>query len=200
MSTSTKKKWWRSSKSRTAIFSFGAALFIILLGFTSVYVERSLKKRAELATPTGIPVKLLIPSIGVKAIIEKVGVDSQGRMGLPSNFTDVGWYTYGPHPGEKGSAVIAGHLDTATDANAVFGNLANLKKGDDVYVIDDLKQIIHFKMLSTETYDEAEAPLEKIFNQRGGTARLNLVTCDGVWNQETRNYSERRVVYLERAP
>ena len=47
-------------------------------------------------------------------------------------------------------------------------------------------------------YEDAQAPLEKIFDQTGSASRLNLVTCDGVWDKNTHNYNKRLVVYSER--
>ena len=44
-------------------------------------------------------------------------------MGVPTNFTDVGWYRYGPAPGTPGNAVIDGHLDGKSVPEAVFYNL-----------------------------------------------------------------------------
>ncbi len=192
-----KKFWWHKSKYNTAIFSLIAASFIILLGFASVYVEHAIKTR-PLPAPVGVPGRLIIPAVGVNTLVQLVGVDSEGRMGLPSNFTDVSWYKYGPRPGDKGSAVIAGHLDTAIDANAVFADLSILKEGDLITITDKTGQEILFKVTGKEIYDEDKAPLEKIFDQSRGKRRLNLVTCDGTWNPKTKNYSQRLVIYSER--
>src|SRR6266702_3136644 len=72
----------------------------------------------SLAPPTASPVpppfvRLLIPAIGVNAPIESVEVRPDGTMEKPAQrpWNDVGWYNSGPRPGERGSAVIAGHLD-----------------------------------------------------------------------------------------
>lgn len=194
----TKKTWWHHSKSRAAIFSFAAASVIIIAYFAFAYFEKNFLK-PKTFPPVDAPQELSIPSIGVKTLIQIVGVDQNGRMGLPTNFVDVAWYKYGPKPGERGSAVIAGHLDTAVDDKAVFAKLSTLKKGDDVYVIDKTGRKIRFRVTKKEVYDDTKAPLDRIFDQTVATARLNLVTCDGTWNPKTRNYSERLVVYTERA-
>src|SRR3989344_5825214 len=71
------------------------------------------------------PSRLLIPSIGVDAHIQSVGLSWRGNgdMGVPTNFTDVAWYNQGPLPGMPGSAVIDGHMDGKNVAQAVFYNL-----------------------------------------------------------------------------
>ena len=188
--------WWQNSKTLTALFSLTAAAGIILLGFIAVYVERNLE--ARIPPPVGLPERLIIPILSIDARIQSVGTDAKGRMGLPTNFTDVAWYKHGPKPGASGSAVIAGHLDTAVDDKAVFAKLSSLKKGDDIYVTDKTGEKIHFRVTKKEVYDDTKAPLEKIFDQKGISARLNLVTCDGVWDPKAKNYSQRLLIYSER--
>src|SRR6266702_2349395 len=99
----------------------------------------------SLTPPTAIPVpvpqpfvRLLIPAIGVNASIESVGVRPDGRMETPAQrpWNDVGWYNSGPRPGERGSAVIAGHLDRPGGNPAVFWRLRDLRVGDSVLVVD----------------------------------------------------------------
>ena len=195
--SSTKKPWWHNSKSRTALFAFGMASAIITFYFVFAYIERTFLKEKPIP-PVNAPTELSIPVIGVDALIQTVGVDRSGRMGLPTNFTDVAWYKFGPYPGNQGSAVIAGHLDTVIDDKAVFAKLSTLKKGDNIYVVDTTKQKVHFRVMAKEVYDDTKAPLGKIFEQNIPAARLNLITCDGTWNPKTKNYNERLVVYSER--
>ena len=186
-----------NSKSRTAFFSFLVAVTIVALGIVVLYFGHNLQPKVPTG-PVALPDHLIIPSIKVNALIQYVGTDAAGRMGLPTNFTDVAWYKYGPKPGDPGSAVIAGHLDTVVSNIAVFMDLAKLKPGDDVYIQDKNGQKIHFKVTDKELYDDAKAPVAKIFDQTGTTARLNLITCDGVWNEAARNYSQRLIIYTER--
>lgn len=192
-----KKHWWHNSKSHTAVFSFAAACTLITIYLTFTFIEKTFLK-PKLIPSVDAPLDLVIPTLNLEALIQTVGVDQNGRMGLPTNFVDVGWYKYGPRPGERGSAVIAGHLDTTIDDKAVFAKLSDLKKDDDVFVFDKTAKKIHFRVTKKEVYDDTKAPLEKIFDQGVLTARLNLVTCDGVWSTTTQNYSERLVVYSER--
>ncbi len=85
----------------------------------------------------GTPSRLIVPAIGVDANIQSVALAWQGTgdMGIPTNFTDVGWYKAGPRPGAPGSAVIDGHLDGKNVREAVFYNLQKLKPGDKVEFI-----------------------------------------------------------------
>src|SRR5439155_25206843 len=90
------------------------------------------------ASPAPPPPRLLIPAIGVNAPIESVGVGPDGAMETPrqSPWNDVGWYSGGPRPGERDSAVIAGHLDRPGGNPAVVWRLRGLHVGDTMLVLD----------------------------------------------------------------
>ena len=53
------------------------------------------------------PVRLSAPALGVDSVVDPVGVEPDGQMTLPADVARVGWYRFGPAPGDEGSAVIA---------------------------------------------------------------------------------------------
>lgn len=55
-------------------------------------------------------------------------------MAIPSNVRDVAWYEFGSRPGEGGSAVLAAHVDLASQGPGVFFNLRDVDPGDFVEV------------------------------------------------------------------
>lgn len=145
-------------------------------------------------SPIVEPQTLSIPKINVTADVESVQEDSSGRMDVPAKVEDVGWYSLGFKPGENGSAVMAGHLDTATGAPAVFYYINQLSQGDEVIATDKNGKNLTFEVSDIKSYQYDQVPLEQVF--RGdGKPRLNLITCAGVWNGGARNYSNRLVVY-----
>lgn len=155
---------------------------------------------AARATPTPvpvIPVKLQIPAINVTAPVEVVGLTPTGAMDVPKQWNDVGWYEYGPTPGEVGNSAMAGHLDSTT-APAVFWRLGSLKPGDKVMVSLSNKQTVTFVVTAKVTYPYNSAPIDKVFGP-ASTANLNLITCGGSWDAFTKNYSNRIVVYTKKA-
>lgn len=139
------------------------------------------------------PAELQIPQIGVDASVEQVGLDAQRKMDVPKDPNDVGWYDLGVKPGEVGNAVIDGHLDTATSA-AVFARLTELKQGDKILVKDKNNRTLTFEVQHKETFPFDQVPLEQIFGPNN-SKNLNLITCGGFFNGQTRNYSQRVVVY-----
>lgn len=155
-------------------------------------------------TPTATPVPVLsgwrlqIPAIGVNALIENVGVNSDGTLavpakGTPNEWTNVGWYQGGPVPGQHGSSVIDGHLDRPGGSPAVFWNLKNLHLGD-LITVTGPKGTTHFKVMLMMWYSPTNAPLKAIFSNTSGTY-LNLITCAGTWIPAQHQTTLRLVVY-----
>jgi LPXTG-site transpeptidase (sortase) family protein len=143
----------------------------------------------------GLPVRLTIPKINVDAAVAYMGLTSSGHMEAPKTNEDTGWYKYGPHPGNAGSAVIAGHLGVGS--SAVFTQLGLLVKGDTMSVTDDRGQVVSFVVTGTHAYDNDSEPTE-VFSSSTG-AHLNLITCNGVWEPGDKTYTKRLVVFADRA-
>ena len=173
---------------------------LLLFYFTQVVNEKKVFQGSIFQSQIGskvspnLPVRLIIPVIGVNAKIQYVGVTPEGTMAVPSNATDVGWFKLGPRPGEKGSAVIAGHLDKENGEAGVFINLYKLKKGDKLYTEDGRGTSITFVVQESRTYDPGYA--NDVFSGTG-SAHLNLITCDGVWDGTKKSYSKRLVVFAD---
>jgi len=177
------------------IASLLIALILILtfVGFNIAQQEaKKQNAKTEVSKVPGNPTRLVIPSLNIDAHVQHVGVDARGEMEVPSNITDVGWFKIGSLPGMKGSAVIAGHFDGINKENGVFVHLNRLKKGDKLYTIDEAGSLTHFMVQETRMYDPGYA--DEVFAQND-TSRLNLVTCDGVWEEGKKSYNKRLVVF-----
>lgn len=142
------------------------------------------------------PQTLSIPKINVVASVEPVGEDNQGRMDVPTHADNVGWYRLGYKPGEKGSAVMDGHLDTVTGAPAVFYSIGQLSEGDQIIVTDKNGKNLTFEVTNIQTYPFDQVPLKAVFGP-SEKPMLNLITCVGTWDVGSRNYSSRLVVYTQ---
>src|SRR6266567_5841284 len=159
----------------------------------------------SLAPPTASPVpppfvRLLIPAIGVNASIESVGVRPDGTMETPAQrpWSDVGWYNSGSRPGERGSAVIAGHLDRPGGNPAVFWRLRYLRVGDSVLVVDASGKALRFHVTRIIFVQPQDAPVQDIFGNTAGSF-LNLTTCAGDWIPTQHQTALRLVVYTSLA-
>ncbi len=143
-----------------------------------------------------VPKTIHIPKIKVDAPIESVGQDAKKAMDVPKDSDNAGWYNLGVKPGEKGNAVLDGHLDKSSGAPAIFWNVSKLSEGDKI-VIDDVNGKSHtFSVTKNTKYPYDNFPLQEVFGPTG-RRMLNLISCNGVWNSKTHNYSQRTVVYAE---
>ncbi len=140
-----------------------------------------------------LPVRLVIPKIGLDAAVERVGLTSKRAMASPSGPITVGWYKFGPRPGNEGSAVIDGHAGYADGRRAAFDDLPELKVGDKFYVKDArgkrLVFIVRKKKLFARNANSAE-----VFTPSTGR-RLNLITCTGRYDVAAGTHSQRLVVF-----
>jgi LPXTG-site transpeptidase (sortase) family protein len=146
------------------------------------------------------PVRLIIPAISIDAPIEGVGTQSNADLATPTQnpWQDVGWYNQGPQPGERGSAVIDGHLDRPGGFPAVFWHLRDLHVGDEVLVKNTSGKALRFQVTRIELYPSQDAPIQDIFGNWGGTY-LNLITCAGDWIPSQHQTNLRLVVYTSLA-
>ena len=149
--------------------------------------------------PEGLPVRLLIPVIGVDSGIEDGFITPDGRMQVPSGTVDVAWFALGPHPGQVGSAVIGGHFGIQNGTPFVFYNLNKLAIGDKVYIINDEGNTLSFIVRSIASFglNDDAAP---VFTSKDGLAHLNLITCEGIWNAVDGDYPDRLVIFTDEIP
>ncbi len=151
------------------------------------------KESIEPALVGIIPAQLSIPAIHVDAKVEHVGQLPDGQMDVPKDERNVGWYQPGAKPGERGNAVLAGHVDNKTGPS-VFFHLGDLEAGDLVTVTDEHGLAYDFEVNAVESYPRNNAPLEKVFGASSKSS-LNLITCTGTFDQDAGTHEERMVVY-----
>lgn len=142
-----------------------------------------------------VPVTIEIPAIDVKTEVEHVGTLKDGRMDVPKDADNVGWYKPGTLPGAQGNSVIAGHVDDLTSP-AVFYDLQKLKDGDEIIITGESGERLTFKVNQSKVYPRQDAPIENIFGF-SYRSMLNLITCTGDYNPDTTERAERLVVSAE---
>ena len=147
----------------------------------------------------GLPVRLKIPVIGVDTAIEDALITPDGRMDVPANSVNVAWFALGPHPGKVGSAVIGGHYGIDNGVPKVFYKLDKLVPGNKVYIVDDGGNTLAFVVKRIQLFDR-NADSTTVFTSGDGIAHLNIITCEGVWNQVNDSYPDRRVVFTDLIP
>ncbi|MET9898202.1 class F sortase [Streptomyces sp. NPDC006446] len=146
------------------------------------------------AMPHSPPDRIRIPAIGVDAPLMGLGLTPQGSLDVPpaEKKNLAGWYEAGTTPGERGTAVVAGHVDNA-DGPAVFYDLGALRKGGTVEVDRLDGSTALFTVDAVEVYDSRVFPDAKVY----GAARrpeLRVITCGGGYS-ETTGYQGNVVVF-----
>ena len=147
------------------------------------------------ALSASIPTRISIPALGVRAKVIKVGRAADGSIATPASdpAKATGWYRLGPTPGEPGTAVIVGHVDTDSQP-AVFHRLSELRKGKLIKVDREDHRVATFTVESVETFPKTSFPAGRVFDPTG-RARLVLVTCGGTWVGGRIGYSDNVIVF-----
>jgi hypothetical protein len=142
------------------------------------------------------PVKVVAPSIGVDASVAPVGLSADGTVGLPplSQPYLAGWYRYGRTPGEQGSSVIIGHVDSYASGRAVFYNLGHLTRGAVIEVTRRDHSVAEFKVDAVTIVQRDRFPAPTVYGQVPYPG-LRLVTCGGTFDSQSGSYPDNVVVF-----
>lgn len=157
-------------------------------GATSAHRGPSLKRST--------PVTINIPAINVHSNLLRLGLNSSGTIqvpALPSQANRAAWYTRSVTPGQIGSSVIEGHVDSYAGP-AVFFRLGALKPGNTIDVTRADGVVAIFKVTGVREYPKMAFPAGKIYG-RTDYAALRLITCGGSFDSATRHYLSSTVVF-----
>lgn len=137
--------------------------------------------------------ELEIPRIRVSSKLLVLGNPRGGLLPVPSvaQATQAAWYQFTAVPGDPGSAVLVGHVDTLTGPG-VFYALYALEKGDPIFVRVGGRRM-RFAVTAVTEVPKKNFPVNEVFG--GTTARmLRIITCGGNFDYATRHYLDNIVV------
>ncbi len=146
---------------------------------------------AAVAVPR--PTGLVIPAIGVRTHLIRLGVTATGALQVPASTAVAGWYTGSPRPGATGSAVIAGHIDSVSGPG-VFFRLRLLRPGDLVYIQRGHARMAVFKVTAVRTLLKTRFPTAAVYGPVPN-AQLRLITCGGTFDPATGHYLSNVIVF-----
>jgi sortase (surface protein transpeptidase) len=146
--------------------------------------------RGYRATP--VPVRLEIPKIGVASSLIPLGRAADGTVEVPP-WKVAGWYARGPRPGDPGSAVILGHVDS-TGGPAVFFRLRELRRGDRIEVRRADGSRVRFVVQRTAQYDKQAFPTDEVYYPTLAP-ELRLVTCGGRFDHASGHHVANVIVF-----
>jgi hypothetical protein len=149
------------------------------------------------ATPE--PTSVRIPRINVASRLDRLGRNPDGTVEPPPNghWQVAGWYRGGPRPGEPGSAVILGHVDSK-GGPAVFYRLRELRRGDEILVGRADGSTVRFVVDRIGQYPKKWFPTDEVYYPTL-TPELRLVTCGGQFDFSTGHYKSNVIVFATKA-
>jgi sortase (surface protein transpeptidase) len=141
------------------------------------------------------PVQIMIPKLDVNAPVMRLGLAANHTVAVPplQNHNLAGWYDGSVTPGQKGTAVILGHVDSFTGVS-VFFYIKTLRRGNQikvmrangseaVFTVDGVQKVVKTTFPTSDVYGQVKYP------------GLRLITCGGSFDTATRQYLDDIVVY-----
>ena len=147
--------------------------------------------RGYRATP--VPVRVAIPKIGVASSLDRLGRAPDRTVQEPLRWQVAGWYAPGTRPGDPGSAVILGHVDSK-GGPAVFYRLRELRQGDMVTIGRADGSSVRFIVQRTQQYPKDRFPTDEVYYPTL-TPALRLVTCGGEFDATAGRYRSNVIVF-----
>ena len=147
--------------------------------------------------PAAEPVAISIPAIGTGSDLLHLGLNSDGSMATPpidEKDSHAGWFDQSPEPGTLGPAIVVGHIDSARYGPAVFYDLGKLVPGDTVEITRSDGTVAVFGVDGVREYEKNDFPTLQVYGNLDH-AGLRLITCGGVFNDDTGHYESNIVVF-----
>jgi LPXTG-site transpeptidase (sortase) family protein len=148
------------------------------------------------SVPADKPLSIQLPTIKTEGFIQQVGVDKENQMVVPGNVNMAGWYTKSALPGDAGLSIIDGHVH-GLYAKGIFFNLGKLKSDDTFTVTYGDKSVRKFKVKQVQTVSTKDADTALFVRDKTILKQLNLITCTGRFDKESKTYDSRVIVVAE---
>ncbi|MBR2589002.1 class F sortase [Candidatus Saccharibacteria bacterium] len=140
---------------------------------------------------------LSIAKLGIdRARIIEVGLNSIGRLQVPLNIFDVGWYRSSGKPGTGGTMLLDGHNGGPTK-EGVFKHLPDIQIGDIITIERGDGKFFKYAVVESEEVplSEADSKMQMmVTSPEKNKESLSIITCTGVWSQVQQTYLSRQFV------
>ena len=141
------------------------------------------------------PVNISIPAISVKAKFVTLGLDKAGALQVPTSGTVAGWFEGAPTPGEKGPAIVAGHVDW-NGKIGVFYRLKDLKKGTQIIITRGDGRTVKYAVTQTLTVPKLNFPTTRVYGDINYSG-LRLITCGGKFDSKLKRHVDNVIVFAK---
>lgn len=133
--------------------------------------------KQEYATTRADADKLVIPAMGVRTHLVKLGSSFDKTMELPPQ-QGAGWFTGSVSPGQPGVTIVTGFIKGKSQKPGVFARLGDLAKGDKIKVTRTDGDAAVFKVTDIKAYASGNFPTERVYAS-SKTPLIRLVTTGG---------------------
>lgn len=139
------------------------------------------------------PTRIRIARIALSDPLVGLDVQQDGHLAAPQDPDQVGWWSDGPRPGDRGAAIVVGHVDSVTGP-AAFYNVSSLRPGDGITIDRADRSRVTFTVRALRQYDKDAFPDNEVYAATGPPS-LRLITCGGPYDHEHGGYRDNLVVY-----
>ncbi|MCI3221108.1 class F sortase [Streptomyces sp. NP-1717] len=141
--------------------------------------------RAAPALPGSTATRIRIPSVRVDAPLTRVSLDADGWIDAPPAGRPelAGHFQGSVTPGEQGTSVIVGHVDTA-EGPAVFYDIGRLAEDSRVEVTRADGTTAVFTVYGVKSFTKRGFPARSVYRATGAP-ELRLITCGGAFTRKT---------------
>ncbi|MEX1165138.1 MAG: class F sortase [Nitriliruptor sp.] len=175
----------------------------VLLSWTSTPPPEALSTVPTSATSVAVPwfevdapapVRVRSDAVDIEATTIPLGTREDGGLEVPDDAYTAGWFTGRSSPGERGPAVIVGHVDSRQGPGA-FWELPDLESGDRVSVEREDGTSVHWRVDRVEQHPKDDFPTDEVYGWTEAPT-LRLVTCSGAFDRAARRYVDNTIVFL----
>jgi sortase (surface protein transpeptidase) len=163
--------------------------------------------------PAVRPATIRIPKIGVMSTLTELGLTEAGELAVPpvDDPGQAGYYAgLDPEfdgdeimPGERGPAVVAGHVDGIVNGRkgqpGVFARLHELVPGDEVQIERDDGVTLRFAVYAVERHAKDAFPTDRVYAATV-EPELRLITCGGAFDRGSGHYIDNWIVWARLVP
>jgi sortase (surface protein transpeptidase) len=168
--------------------------------YVGTAVPRTVGIPAAAALAESRPVRIEIPVLGISAPLMLLGLAADGTVQVPplASHNLAGWYDRSVTPGQDGSSVILGHVDSYTGIS-VFYSIKTLHPGNEIKIIRADGSTAVFSVDGVQKAQKVTFPSASVYENTRYPA-LRLVTCGGPFDETTRQYLDNIIVYAHLVP
>ncbi|OLT01880.1 hypothetical protein BJF90_30555 [Pseudonocardia sp. CNS-004] len=196
------------------LIGLGALAVLLVGGCSGPAPEPPAPPQAPPVPVVADPVSVSIPKLAAESELIDLGLNPDRSVQVPPIERPelAGWYAGEKvdedgdetKPGQRGSAVIAAHVDGLTPTGekgkpGLFAHLSTLAPGDEVFVDQAGGNRLRFVVESVESFSKVEFPGQRVYLADDGI-RLNLVTCGGAFDEKTGHYVDNIVAFTRLVP